>query len=170
MKCYPLLFVALALATGCTEMGPPRVVGLSKGNLAPPLEGSDIDDKKIRLSDYRGKVVIVDFWATWCKPCIQAIPHEKAMVKRFEGRPFAFVSICTCPARSELRQFLEKTPLPWPTIYDGQPGSLARDWEIEAFPTFFVIDGKGVIRYRDLYGSDLETAVEKLLKEIETKS
>ena len=156
------------LALGCPDE--PKTVGLKRGQIAPPLEGKDLDGKTIKLSDHRGKVVLVDFWATWCEPCKKAIPHEKEMVKRLEGRPFAFIGVCISPAAEDLRNFLKKTPLPWPNIYDGQPGRLAEDWRVDGFPTMAVIDAEGIIRYRDYGGPGVEATIDMLLAEMEHKS
>ena len=61
--------------------------------LAPDIEGDDFDGTRFKLSDYRGKVVAVSFWASWCKPCRELIPHERAIVERFQGRNFVLLGV-----------------------------------------------------------------------------
>lgn len=151
---------------GCTrETSPP--VGLKVTNTAPELEGADAYGKKLRLSDYRGQVVVVDFWATWCGPCREMIPHNIALVERMKGKPFVLLGVSADSNADDLRQFLDRGNLPYPSIFDGRMGPIAAAWKIEYFPTIFVIDHKGVIRYKDLHGRDLDRAVERLVQETE---
>ena len=163
-----MVAVSLALA-GCNDAKPTGTVGLDVGNIAPPLAGADIDGKSLSLADYKGKVVVVDFWATWCPPCRAMIPHEKELVKRLEGRPFAFLGVSADNSKGDLASFLQNDPLPWPNIFDGSSGPLGNAWEIRGYPSIFVIDAKGVIRYRDVRGPQLDKAVEKLVAEAEGK-
>lgn len=155
------------LAAGCWEE--PKTVGLKRGQVAPPLEGKDIDGKPIKLRDYRGKIVLIDFWGPWCKGCVAAIPHEKEMAKRLEGKPFTILGVSVSNSADELRDFLKRTPLPWPNIAENQPSPLAGDWRIRFFPTFYVIDAEGVVRYREIDADEIEPAINDLLKEMEKK-
>jgi len=68
-----------------------KAVGVGKP--APDVEGTDLDGKKVKLSSYKGKVVVLDIWATWCGPCKAMIPHERELVKKLEGKPFVFLSV-----------------------------------------------------------------------------
>lgn len=163
-----LLLPLCLLIVGCWEE--PKSVGLKAGQIAPPLEGKDIDGKPIKLRDYRGKVVVIDFWGPWCPACVRAIPHEKELLKRFEGKPFTILSVSVSNSSDELRDFLKKTPLPWPNIAENQPSPLADDWRIKFFPTFHIIDAQGVIRFRNAEVDEIEPAVNELLKEMEKKS
>lgn len=165
---YLLPLLAFMLA-GCNASTEPPKVGLEVGDLAPPLEGEDLEENVVKLSDHLGKVVVVDFWATWCGPCRQMIPHEKELVQRMEGRPFAFIGVSADRSKGDLKSFLRDSPLPWKNIYDGGRGPLVRKWQIEYFPSIFVIDAKGVIRYKDLRGAQLDRAVDKLVAEAEGK-
>ena len=64
---------------------------LQVGKQAPDIEGEDLDEARLKLGHYRGKVVLLVFWASWCGPCMRAVPHEKELVKRFKGRPFVLL-------------------------------------------------------------------------------
>jgi peroxiredoxin len=160
---WVILFIVgltVALLVGLTQVPPPT--GLQPGQSAPPLEGKDTQGRLVRLQDYRGKVVVVNFWATWCGPCRKLIPHERELVAKFADRPFAFIGVSADHDLADLQEFLSKQKLPWPNIFD-EGNILVRAWEIEYFPSIFVIDQAGVIRYRDVTGSKLEQAVSSLL-------
>src|SRR5882672_8501210 len=163
-KFFSLLpVVALLVIAGCSATETPAPVGLNVGNRAPELEGPDLSGKTIKLSNYRGKVVIVDFWATWCGPCRQMTPESKKLVQKMTARPFQFIGVSADKSTTPLKQYVDENEITWPNIFDGQPGSLALAWQIDYFPNIFVIDHKGVIRYRDLRGRDLDRVVEKLV-------
>jgi len=119
------------------------------------------------LSDYRGKVVVLDFWADWCPYCRQMYPHERRLVKAYANRPFALLGVNSDePAR--LRRVLDSGEVTWRTWSDGRNGPIEAEWQVESVPTVFVLDHKGVIRYRQVRGTDLDEAVATLLKELES--
>jgi thiol-disulfide isomerase/thioredoxin len=143
------------------------VRNLSVGKSAPDVEASDLDGKKVKLSNYRGKVVVLDIWATWCGPCRAMIPHEREMVKKLEKKPFALISVSADAKKETLQEFLTKEQMPWTHWWDGQSGPVMTAYRVEFFPTIYVIDAKGVIRHKGLRGEALEKAVEALIKEAE---
>jgi thiol-disulfide isomerase/thioredoxin len=134
------------------------------GKKAPNAESEDLEGKKVQLKDYSGKVVVLDIWATWCGPCRAMIPHEREMVKKFKDEPFTLISISGDQQKEALKKFLDKEEMPWVHWWAGD-GKLLGEWNVRFFPTIYVIDGKGVIRYKNIRGDDLEEAVAKLLKE-----
>ena len=140
---------------------------LSVGRPAPEFASRDLDGKPAKLSDLKGKVVVLDIWATNCGPCRQMIPHERELVKRLAGKPFVLVSVSADRTRSDLTEFLKDTPMPWTHWYEGADGPNLTAWDVKGFPTIFVIDGKGVIRHRGVRGKDMDAAVDKLVAEAE---
>jgi len=139
---------------------------LQVGMKAPAAESKNLKGEKASLADYAGKVVVLDIWATWCGPCREMIPHEREMVEKFKSKPFALISVSADDDKKELEEFLAKEKMPWTHWWDGAEASLLKGWNVRFFPTIYVIDAKGVIRYKNVRGDDLEKAVEKLLAEV----
>ena len=143
---------------------------LSVGKKLPDLKAENLDGKAEKLSDYLGKVVVLDVWATWCPPCRAMIPHENDMVKELKDKPFALISISADAEKKTLTDFIDKTPMPWNHWWNGSKGKLLETLNIKFFPTIYVVDAKGVIRYKNIRGEELEEAVNKLIAEAEKKA
>jgi len=143
---------------------------LGVGKPAPDAEGTELkDDKKVKLSSYQGKVVLLDIWATWCGPCRAMIPHERELVKKLAGKPFVLLSVSTDEKKETLTTFLEKEPMPWTHWWAGEESDLIKTYRVRAFPTLYLIDAKGVIRKKWVGSPDpevLNKAVEELVKEV----
>ena len=144
---------------------------LSIGRFAPEVVSQEVTGKRATLSALKGKVVVLDIWATWSirrvEPCSPS--HERQMVDRLKVKPFALVSISADEKRETLTDFLAKEKLPWLQWWDGWDGGILEDWNIDGYPTIYVLDAQGVIRYKDLRGEELEAAVNVLLKELERR-
>ena len=142
---------------------------LSIGKKFPQAISKDLDGKEARLSDHKGKVVVLDIWATWCPPCRAMIPHEREMVEKLKNKPFALVSISADDTPRKVKAFLKQkdNEMPWTHWHEGPASDLLEAWDVEHFPTIYVLDSKGVIRYKEIRGKELEKAVKKLVKEAE---
>ena len=138
---------------------------LAVGQPAPEIEGKDVDGRPFKLSDHRGKVVALVFWASWCGPCMAQVPSERALAAKLEGRPFALLGV-NCDYRpTDARKALASEQITWPNWYDGDPrdGPIADRYHVQGIPAVFVIDARGIIRDKDVRGEALERAVEALL-------
>ena len=142
---------------------------LSLGSVAPEIAGKDVDDKAFKLTDYRGKVVVLTFSGNWCGPCRAMYPDECAMVKRLADKPFSLVSVNTDVDPETLRKSIKDGEITWRCWRDGGlEGPICKDWNVTSFPTVYVLDGRGVIRAKNVRGPDLDEAVEGLLKDMRT--
>jgi len=138
---------------------------LQVGMKAPTTESKNLKDEKVSLADYQGKVVVLDIWATWCGPCKAMIPHEREMVEKLKGKPFALISVSVDDQKKELEEFLAHESMPWTHWWEGPDAPLLKTWNVRFFPTIYVIDAQGVIRHKNIRGEELEKAVEKLVAE-----
>lgn len=125
-----------------------NVKNLAVGKPVPEVIGTDLAGKKVKLSSYKGKVVLVDIWATWCGPCRSMIPSERDMVKKLdkEKKPFKLLSISCDDEQDTLVKFIEMEGMPWDHWFDGAQGPVAKAFRVRAFPTLYLIDHTGVIR------------------------
>jgi thiol-disulfide isomerase/thioredoxin len=145
-----------------------RIQNLDIGCTIPDIDAKDLDGKPIKLSDYRGKVLLVAFWAGWCGPCMGMVPIEKALVDRMSGRPFAMVGVNGDETADEGRSVAAKNKINWRSVWDGgSRGTTATRWGVQGWPTSYLVDAKGVIRESNLRGHDLDKAVEALVAETE---
>ena len=143
---------------------------LSIGKNAPEIEGKDIRGKEMKLSDYRGKVVVLDFGShRSCGVCRQMYPYLRSMVEKYKGKPVALLGVSVEDDVKELVALSEKGETTWPIWWDGEnlEGPLAARWVIRSMPTFYVLDTKGVVRNKGfLQPGEIEATVDMLVKEM----
>ncbi len=141
---------------------------LSVGKEAPEILGRDVDGAMFKLGDYRGKVVVLTFAGNWCGPCVRMYPHERALVERLKAKPFALVSVVNDEDKATLRKAIESREITWRCLWDGgKDGPICLRWGVNQWPTVFVLDSKGIVRFRNVRDEALEAAVEALLSELE---
>ena len=133
-----------------------------------PLELSFValDGKKINLADMKGKVVLIDFWATWCGPCVFEMPKVKQVYDKYHADGFEILGISLDESKEALTQFLKKNEIAWPQYFDGKHwnNDISFRFGINSVPAEWLIDKKGILRETNARG-DLEQAVDALLKE-----
>ncbi len=127
------------------------------------IEGKANDDKAISLADYKGKVVLVDFWGTWCGPCVASLPELSGLHEKYQDKGFEILGVAADDADT-LKGFLEKKPLAWRHVVDEE-SEIAAKYSIEAFPTTLLIDKQGKHVATNLHGETLAKAVELLLED-----
>jgi beta-lactamase regulating signal transducer with metallopeptidase domain/thiol-disulfide isomerase/thioredoxin/protocatechuate 3,4-dioxygenase beta subunit len=134
---------------------------------APEFEATDMAGKSFKLSDYRGKYALLDFWATWCGPCIGEIPYLKQAHEKFKDRgDFAMISLSLDKTINEPREFLKKNDLPWVQGYlgDWSETKVAGQYGVEGIPALFLVSPDGKIIESELEGSSIISRIEKHLK------
>ncbi len=99
-------------------------------------------------------------------------PHERSLVKRLEGKPFALIGVNSDNNKDQLKEVLKKEKITWRSFWNGGStnGPISREWRVRGWPTIYVLDANGVIRYRDVRGEAMDRAVDELLKEVEAGS
>lgn len=130
---------------------------------APALELIGLDGRRHTLADYRGKVVLVNFWASWCPPCVEEIPSLNRLQTKLAGKDFTILGIDMGEDAETVRRFLEQVPAEYPVLLDPDD-SAVKPWKLRAFPTTFLIDREGRIRYGYFGGLawDAEEVVERV--------
>jgi thiol-disulfide isomerase/thioredoxin len=126
-----------------------------------------LDGQTLSPAAYKGKVLLIDFWATWCGPCIMEMPNVKSVYSRYHSKGFEIVGISLDQSREKLDAYLEQQQIEWPQYFDGKwwNNDVAVKYGIRSIPTTVLVDKKGKIRYKTLRGKQLETAVQQLLNE-----
>ncbi|RMG60121.1 MAG: TlpA family protein disulfide reductase [Gammaproteobacteria bacterium] len=140
----------------------------------PPLDLPRLDGGRTNLTDLRGQVVLVNFWASWCPPCVHEMPSMERLAKTLEGRPFRMLAVNMAEDPDTIRRFLKQVHFTQPILLD-RDGKALRDWKVFAFPTSYLIDHRGRIRYGvaggvDWMAPEQRQAIETLLRETEEAS
>jgi peroxiredoxin len=120
---------------------------LAVGREAPDIVGRDANGQEFKLSDYRGRVVMLDFFADWCPYCSRMYPYERTLVQRHQNRPFALLGI-NGDTQQRLQLALTQKNVTWRTWWDGRSGPIATRWNVASYPTIYILDHKGIIQYR----------------------
>ena len=137
---FALLLVFTAVSAGTNTLSP-------SDGIAPDFLLPDIDGAQVRLDDFRGKVLVVNFWAVWCKPCREEMPsleRGSRWLERFDGR---IITINMGDSPEMIRRFLEKNPVNLPILLDAD-AEISANWGVTGLPTTFVVDPEGRIAYR----------------------
>jgi peroxiredoxin len=140
-----ILWAALLCIVGAAPAGAADLKPWA-GGAAPGLELRDLDGREHRLADYRGSVVLVNFWATWCAPCRDEMPSIQRLKERLAGRPFAVLAVNLDEPESRVRKFLSEMAVDFVVLLD--PGKhAAKAWNARILPASFVVGPDGRIRY-----------------------
>jgi thiol-disulfide isomerase/thioredoxin len=133
----------------------------------PPLELQDLAGKTHTLADYRGRVVLINFWATWCPPCRDEMPALQTLHDRLAGRPFAILGVNYGESPARIESFLRGVPVGFPILRDPRHEAITA-WRVRTLPATFLVGPDGQIRYAvvgelDWAADDVIAVVRRLL-------
>jgi peroxiredoxin len=160
-----LLLLTAFLGAGCNKQEEPAI----EGNHAPDFTLKDLNGEPVRLSALKGKVVLVNFWATWCPPCREEIPSMVKLNQSMQGKPFQMLAVSIDEGgRNAVQSFFRKGGVTLPALLDTD-GKVARRYGTTGVPETFVVDGKGVILKKvigsmDWSSPDVIAALDDLMK------
>lgn len=138
---------------------------LVEGSKFPDFDEKDLKGKPFNLAAYKGKVVLIDFWATWCGPCIAELPNVLAAYEKHHPAGFEILGISLDTDKARLEQFIETKKMTWQQFFDGKgwENKLAEKYGVNSIPATYLLDGDGKIIGKNLRGPALEAAVAKAL-------
>ena len=133
--------------------------------MAPPFSFTTLDGKNVSMDGLAGKVVLIDFWATWCGPCREALPHIRSIAKKFDGQPFVVISISLDKDEAKWKDFVAKNGMTWLQYRNGAgfEGNIAKQFSVTAIPATFTIDADGVLEDQHVGDADIEGKLKKLV-------
>ena len=132
--------------------------------MAPPFAVVAADGQRISLDELQGKVVLLDFWATGCGPCREALPRIREVAKKFQGQPLVILSVSLDADEEKWKEFVTKNEMSWPQYRDGGfTGAVAKLFGVTAIPHTFTIDADGVLQDVHIGDASIEGKLKKLL-------
>lgn len=151
-----------------------ELLHLSPGKTAPEIKAKSVQGRQCKLSDSRGKITVLNFWASWCGPCMQLVPVERALNARMKARPFAIVGVNGDPILADARRAIRTEKMTWPSFWNGKGGPrgpISSAWNVHGWPTVYVLDANGVIRFKLMgYGPQtsnvLNGCVDELMRQL----
>jgi len=152
-----------------------QLLHFSLGKVAPDIEAGSLEGRKFKLSDSRGKITVLSFWASWCGPCMQLVPVERALTERMKGKPFTLIGVNGDGILPDAQRAVAHEKMTWPSFWngkDGADGPISSAWNISGWPAVYVLDASGIIRFKfEGYGEPasnmLNGSVDELMKELE---
>lgn len=142
-----------------------------RGKPLPDFTFESIEGKQVSLADFKGKVMYIDFWATWCGPCRSQFPHTKKVKKHFEGKEIEFVYISTDKDKKKWQSFLQQTPLSGTQLFAGsQARTLSQTFNIRGIPRYVLVDENGIIADSHAKRPSQEKLITDIEKLLQSKS
>jgi thiol-disulfide isomerase/thioredoxin len=139
-------------------------IELARATMVPPFSLVTLDGQRITMDGLAGKVALIDFWATWCGPCREALPHMRQIAKKFDGQPFVVLSISLDSDDAKWRAFVAKNGMTWMQYRNGgSGGDIAKRFGVYAIPATFTIDADGVLEDQHVGDAGIERKIKKLI-------
>jgi thiol-disulfide isomerase/thioredoxin len=137
---------------------------LARARMAPAFAVTTLSGERVALDDLKGKVVLLDFWATWCEPCREALPHMREIAKKFQGQPLVIVSVSLDEDEQKWKDYVQKNEMTWLNYRDGGfTGPVSKLFGVEAIPHTFTIDTDGILQDEHIGDASVEGKLKKLI-------
>jgi thiol-disulfide isomerase/thioredoxin len=139
-------------------------VELARAKMAPPFSLTTLDGRHVSMDDLTGRVLLIDFWATWCGPCREALPHIRRITQEFNGQPLVVLSVSLDSDEAKWKSFVTKNEMTWPQYRDGDwNGQMAKLFSVTAIPATFSIDADGVLEDQHVGEANIEGKLKKMI-------
>lgn len=138
--------VGFAVTLAVLALGVGGAMALETGAKMPELGEKDLTGKQVTAASLAGKVVIVDFWASWCAPCKQELPLLDKLYKKYQAQGFVVIGVSVDKDEANVRKFLGNMPLSFPIVHDGGHGIAGR-YAPPRMPSSYIVDRKGIVRF-----------------------
>lgn len=163
MKKFGLLLMLVLL--------PALLLAQEVGSKAPDFSSDDLKGNKIVISEFLGKVIVLDFWASWCVPCKKSMPHLAELFKELKDSPLTIIAVNLDEEKNKISSFEKSIGLeiPFPVIFD-KDSRLPTLYNVEGMPTTVIIDKQGIIKFKETgFDNDTREKMDKLLNELLSK-
>lgn len=174
---FPISLCALFLAVSLPSQGADdawlegspaqrkRLEKLEKGPTPPALQVTEwLNSEALSLDKLKGKVVVLDFWATWCGPCIASIPHNNEMAEKYKDQGLVLIGVCHPRGGDKMKQVAKDKGIRYPLALDPNSKTISA-YEVNGYPDYYIIGKDGRLAVADCKNSQVEDAVKKLLAE-----
>ena len=168
---YLLLLCGMALSLKAEEAPRPErndarpTLDKMIGKPAPEITTTNwLNSKPLNLDDLKGKVVVLEFWGTWCTTCIGLIPHHNELAKKYRASDLVFIGICDADGSEKMPEVAKRYGIEYPIAVDLK-NATSEAYKADSTPDFYFIDRKGRLRWADIVTEDVDHAIELLLAE-----
>lgn len=171
MKSAFLLLGSLALTLQLSAAPAPRLEGSKVRAEIDALQGKPAPELKLKnwlnsgpltSASLKGKIVVLDFWATWCGPCLAAVPKTNELMKKYADRGVVIIGVCATNGGDKMADTVKKHKIAYPVALDDGTNAA---FKANSYPDYYIIDRAGNLRWGDIVNSDVETAIKALLDE-----
>ena len=161
MKYHPLpallsgCLLSICLFGGQAQAASWKAFSTEGGQPSAPLVLADLAGREVDLAAFKGEVLLINFWATWCEPCREEMPSLQRLQNKLAGKPFRVVAVNIGEGAPRIRQFLERTPVSFTMLRDAE-SEVMKAWRVRMLPASFLVDRRGMLRYQLIGEADYD--------------